>query len=926
VVVIPVSEKPAYGSVSLWYYDPGTQLPDEKQYAFGPLVGLRDADGGDVVYGRIYAPYLAGNAGYGYINAVTGDWPSRLWAGGQVQAGWRKWTFTVLEDGGMEVLLDDRGVHYESAEMPPGFTAVVVYGSKENVTDAAVVDDIEVTLAGEMQPGVIERKPLAGEFAVPFRPEMVGQHPRLFYTEAELPALRERCRTTHRGFYDAAVQYGLASLTVPEDEPWLNDDTDAQRWGWWKMPTIAFLAAASDDPRYRETTKGLLLAMCRSRHFQTQGEVDTGMGAANVLAGCAIGYDAVYHDLTEEERRFVQDKLWLQIHRLYDKGFLQNAPGAHYWQQDPQNNHLWHRMAGLLLACLALYGDVPEVDGYLDYAIGKAAEIVKWLPEDGSNHEAVGYQAFGTQYLVPWLYALKRCTTVDLLTGQPGIGELPHFRAHMVLPGGKQVWDYADGGRDIGWFNHYQFLCASLFGDAFAQALHLANYDAAPESYDYQNWNCLFVDDALPPGELADYPTWRYFPDVEIASFRSSWTDPNAFAAFFKCGPYGGHSLNAYRESFEKPQYVNVAHDHPDANSFMLFWKGQFFAMDAGYAHATKLTEDHNTILVDGKGQVGEGQGWTQPIDEMGRRALVTEFFAGPGYGVVRGEAGPSYEGLSAFTRTLLYVDDSYVLVHDHIVAKEPSTIDWLYHCDGEWTPAGEQAWDIAKGDAKLRLSILYPKGLTCEVADHTADGGQGETKKRLKATATGWTDGEIVALLMPQGIRGPEVDHAGLTEPRTGAFATSLTRTSVLGSGPWSAWSAEVMDAAMVADGPGPHRFEDAETDAVAAMMLDAGNQGEALNGVLLIHATRLDCEGTPCFESSAPVSVLMAQDADELRVWLTAPLAVGDREVTLRIREDAAGSVRRAIVNGEPVEFRAADGFVTISMHMPTWREVLP
>ncbi|MBM3500578.1 MAG: hypothetical protein FJX74_18130, partial [Armatimonadetes bacterium] len=81
VVVIPVSEKPAYGTVTIRYYDAGTQLEDEKQYAFGPLVGLRDADGGDVVYGRIYARYLAGNTGYGYINAVTGQWASRLWAG-----------------------------------------------------------------------------------------------------------------------------------------------------------------------------------------------------------------------------------------------------------------------------------------------------------------------------------------------------------------------------------------------------------------------------------------------------------------------------------------------------------------------------------------------------------------------------------------------------------------------------------------------------------------------------------------------------------------------------------------------------------------------------------------------------------------------------------------------------------------------------
>ncbi|MFQ6098372.1 MAG: hypothetical protein ACE5O2_11665, partial [Armatimonadota bacterium] len=255
VVRIPVADKPAFGEVTIWAHDAGTTLEDEKQYAFGPLVGLMDPEGGVVVYGRIYARYLAGNTGYGYINSATGDWFSRQWAGGKVAQGWRKWTFTVGADGMMQVRLDDRRVHYESAELPLGFDSVVIYGSKENFPDAAVVDDITVRIMGEMKPFVIQRQPLPGEHEVPFRKEMRGKHPRLFFTAEELPALRQRCRTTHKRFFEATLRYGNASLSVPDGEPWLKDDTNAQRYGWWKMPTIAFLAALSDDERYRAATK-----------------------------------------------------------------------------------------------------------------------------------------------------------------------------------------------------------------------------------------------------------------------------------------------------------------------------------------------------------------------------------------------------------------------------------------------------------------------------------------------------------------------------------------------------------------------------------------------------------------------------------------------------------------------------------------------
>jgi hypothetical protein len=55
-------------------------------------------------------------------------------------------------------------------------------------------------------------------------------------------------------------------------------------------------------------------------------------------------------------------------------------------------------------------------------------------------------------------------------------------------------------------------------------------------------------------------------------------------------------------------RHLSPGHSHPDANSFILFSHGSYLTGDSGYA-GVPMTEHHNTLLIDGKGQGNEGQG-----------------------------------------------------------------------------------------------------------------------------------------------------------------------------------------------------------------------------------------------------------------------------------------------------------------------------
>ena len=55
--------------------------------------------------------------------------------------------------------------------------------------------------------------------------------------------------------------------------------------------------------------------------------------------------------------------------------------------------------------------------------------------------------------------------------------------------------------------------------------------------------------------------------------------------------------------------YVNVAHDHPDANSFIIFGDGDYMAETDRYPlKPGKLSTGHNTILINGLGQAVQGR------------------------------------------------------------------------------------------------------------------------------------------------------------------------------------------------------------------------------------------------------------------------------------------------------------------------------
>ena len=325
---------------------------------------------------------------------------------------------------------------------------------------------------------------LPGAFNIPFKRDLLNVHPRLLYSKEDMARWAKAGQDDEKFIWDAGADYfKVCSAPVPTaGEPWNERDTDKwQSIGWWRGMTTLLLYARTGNEVYARNAIELMMAICKSAHWEVSDEEDYGMGTGQLMATVALIYDTTYDLLTDAQRKIVRQRLWLAADRMYNYGFndFKKIPNAsvRYWQQDPQNNHRWHRLCGYMLACLAIYGEEPGIDGYLDDAIKEAQFVEKWLPDDGSNHEGVGYQAFGMQFLVPAFVAMDRCLIgMDGIRKDPGFHEAPYFRAHMITPDGQHMWNFGDGDWGTYYFSHYNFKLASEWHDPMAQALHLRNF------------------------------------------------------------------------------------------------------------------------------------------------------------------------------------------------------------------------------------------------------------------------------------------------------------------------------------------------------------------------------------------------------------------------------------------------------------------
>ncbi|MBC7929519.1 MAG: heparinase II/III family protein [Rubrivivax sp.] len=578
------------------------------------------------------------------------------------------------------------------------------------------------------------------------RAPLRGKHPRVYVTEEGLKDLRTRARTTHRDVWQSVLQNLRALKKEPPPAP--AQARRSQNEVGIGIAEAALAYQIERDPKYLDAARRYMdAAVSYDVWGYTYNKPNVDLAAGHLLYGMGWGYDLLYHDLTEQERTRYRDKIAKQARLLAD--FYKPRPGRTY---SYSQNHVFIPMAGLGVAAYALHDEVEDAPEWARLARAIYDRVLETYSADGYYYEGFEYWIFSTPWLVHYLDAHAHATGEDLYD-RAGFREMHKYVAHSTLPSGQYVFDFGDifegpltragrgnehkrthpGGR---FHTNYNLLyrMASRFqnGEAQGVAEWLKSFNQV-NAEDY--WSLIWHDPSLKAVPIEKQERSHHFEDHGVVYWRSDWT-PNATAFAFKCGPPEGHHTLARLREFPD-WHLSSGHAHPDANSFIIYARGQYLTGDSGYA-GVPLTAHHNSVLVDGRGQAREGAGHDAfagvPYEQLSR-IRVLEARLGARSAMIRGDAAAAYDptlGVTRFERRFEFEGKGSFRITDELQSATPRTFTVLVHADDAISQDGAGRFSIDASGARLNVRVESPDGAQARVEENvlTAPGPPGSVDK----------------------------------------------------------------------------------------------------------------------------------------------------------------------------------------------------
>ena len=576
-------------------------------------------------------------------------------------------------------------------------------------------------------------------FATPSAQQLLAtcpeSHPRVLATSAEIQALRARAEGAEaQGLIRRARRHLGARL--PDEASGKpkrkgKNASQAKKFANWASKALGTRMGGSTTElcmAYVLTGDERLGAEAVRHGLHVAGWDPDGVSRANdfsdgaCLRAMALVFDTCQALLTDQQKQLLLDGINARAGRFYRRWRNQletRVFNAHIWQ------HILH---DFIDAAFATVGELPEAEEWVTYAYELWLNRVPLLGGNDGGW-ANGNNYFGTNFAslvyIPALF--KQLTGVDFFS-HPWYRNVIYYQIYSWPPN-SQCDGFGDGsekgsvpgGARLGFLDVIGgVLQDPSAGWYIAQCLGSAGNGGVSDSA--FRWYRLRSADAYRPAPTrtrSTLPQARAFADIGVVTMHTdlAHTERNLMLAF-RSSPYG-----------------STNHMHADQNSFNILYGGKRIFSNSGYYIAYgdehfrgwyKHSVGHNTVLIDGKGQVygTEGYGW------------VPRFLHGERITYCVGAASNAYggTGLTRFRRHILMLRPSLIIVYDDLVADHDAEWTWLLHSGSEINVEGDrQRLRVTAPGACSQVDLLGSVSLKLSVDtrfDPPADNWRG-TKNR---------------------------------------------------------------------------------------------------------------------------------------------------------------------------------------------------
>lgn len=647
--------------------------------------------------------------------------------------------------------------------------------SKSDIISAYENDGSESggSASGRLKPLEIDKTPfqLSNEEITEKLNARKNQHPRyLVGSEAGWKEIYDKLQNDTRGqlIYSLLLE---AADQLLEEAPYVRDnsgggqDTGERALGT-NLKILAGTYKITGDKKYFDNCIERVKVICELPYY---GVKSTSLAAGHLLEGMGAFYDWCYDEIPDDLKAKMRTSMVRNGNLLYNAGTTNPVTWAHEYIA----NLNYIAVSGLLTAGLALYDDV-DVRKWIDLGLDNSAIALATLGPEGITHEGIGYWAYGTEHFLESCGIMSDFFGIDVWGNSDWLKNTAYYRMQSFHP--RSVWgsDWHDNslffsdayGYDFGDdVSGMMYNLAGRYNDEAAQ--WMANYFVDnPQRRKQVFFSAVYYNPEIQDGtELEDLPPTQYFSDAGVVLSRSGWDDKANMVAF-RCGHFAG-KLAAQKILTVLPRHLDMGsgHVHPDRNHFYLIGNGELLIRDDYYAD--KATGSHNTLLVNGKGQLGvekEGQSWHREEGEMADADIsVKKFVETEEYDYWVGDATQSYSselGLNRYQRHMIHLKElNALLILDDIKTDTEKPLELrLFPQNTAVTQINDSEFIMQTVKTTMSIRELTPEGVTSKYEDVKVSNASGsglntsrgaitvktkDKKSWLNAMGISWSDSD---------------------------------------------------------------------------------------------------------------------------------------------------------------------------------------